>query len=102
MTISENQKATLKALGNRLKDKRLLRNDTQSAAAARIGICLATYRKMEDGRPSTPIGNWIVALTHYAQLSTIDTLFPISLFEQNALEESAPLPKKRQRVRRKT
>jgi len=51
----------LKQLGARLKEARLLRNESQELFAQRLGITRQSYGKMEKGSPQTPIGNWIAA-----------------------------------------
>jgi len=53
--------AYLKQLGKRLKEARLLRNESQELFAQRLGITRQSYSKMEQGSPRTPIGNWLAA-----------------------------------------
>jgi len=53
--------ALLKLLGERLRQARLARNETQELFAQRIGITRQSYGKMEKGSPQTPIGNWLAA-----------------------------------------
>jgi transcriptional regulator with XRE-family HTH domain len=51
----------LKQLGQRLKEARLARNESQSLFAQRIGLTRQSYSRMEKGSPQTLIGNWIAA-----------------------------------------
>lgn len=48
-------------LGERLKEARLSRNESQELFAQRLGVTRQSYSKMEKGSPQTPIGNWITA-----------------------------------------
>ena len=72
----------LRALGEQLKRSRLSRDDTQSSTAARLGISMPTYRKLEKGDPVVQIGLWIRAIRLYGDPGGIDTLFPLSLFDE--------------------
>ncbi len=51
----------LQQLGERLKEARLARNESQELLAQRLGITRQSYSKMEKGYPQTPIGNWLAA-----------------------------------------
>jgi transcriptional regulator with XRE-family HTH domain len=51
----------LKHLGQRLKEQRLARNESQALFAQRLGMTRQSYSQMEKGSPQTLIGNWIVA-----------------------------------------
>jgi transcriptional regulator with XRE-family HTH domain len=51
----------LKQIGERLKEARLSRNESQELFAQRLGITRQSYSKMEKGSPQTPIGNWLAA-----------------------------------------
>lgn len=51
----------LKRLGQRLKETRLARNESQELFAQRIGLTRQSYSQMEKGSPHTLIGNWIAA-----------------------------------------
>jgi len=51
----------LKRLGQRLKEARLARNESQELFAQRLGITRQSYSRMEKGAPQTLIGNWIAA-----------------------------------------
>ncbi len=53
--------ATLKQLGERLRQARLARNESQDFFAQRLCLSRQSYSKMEKGSPQTPIGNWLAA-----------------------------------------
>jgi len=48
-------------LGQRLKEARLDRNESQEVFAQRLGLARQTYSKMEKGSPQIPIGAWLEA-----------------------------------------
>jgi DNA-binding XRE family transcriptional regulator len=52
----------LRALGRRLRDARLVRNDTMMTFAERLGVSEQTVRAMERGLPTVQIGTWLNAL----------------------------------------
>ena len=56
-----NEESLLQQLGERLKEARLARNESQELFAQRLGITRQSYSKMEKGSPQTPIGNWLAA-----------------------------------------
>ncbi|MFZ5765449.1 MAG: helix-turn-helix domain-containing protein [Thermodesulfobacteriota bacterium] len=56
-----NTEKILKQLGERLKEARLNRNESQELFAQRIGITRQSLARMEQGYPQTPIGNWLAA-----------------------------------------
>jgi DNA-binding XRE family transcriptional regulator len=51
----------LKQLGQRLKEARLARNESQELFAQRLGLTRQSYSRMEKGSPQTLIGNWLAA-----------------------------------------
>ena len=51
----------LKLLGQRLKEARLSRNESQELFAQRIDLTRQSYSQMEKGSPQTLIGNWLAA-----------------------------------------
>jgi transcriptional regulator with XRE-family HTH domain len=51
----------LQQLGQRLKNARLARNESQELFAQRLGLTRQSYSKMEKGSPQTLIGNWLAA-----------------------------------------
>lgn len=48
-------------IGERLKDARLSRNESQELFAQRLGLTRQSYSKMEKGFPHTLLGNWLEA-----------------------------------------
>jgi len=57
--VSEQQSNICQSLGRRLRQLRILRNESQSIFAERMGVSRQTYAKLEKGHPSTPIGLWV-------------------------------------------
>lgn len=80
---------TLAGLGERLR-RRLAAAEPQARAASRIGVSVPTYRKLEQGDPSAPIGVWVRALRLYGDLAALDALLPESLFDQDDRRQRAP------------
>ncbi|NVM22519.1 MAG: helix-turn-helix domain-containing protein [Desulfobacterales bacterium] len=56
-----NVDSLLKQLGERLKEARLARNESQDLFAQRLGLTRQSYSRMEKGFPNTLIGNWLAA-----------------------------------------
>jgi transcriptional regulator with XRE-family HTH domain len=56
-----NSESLLKELGQRLKEARLARNESQELFAQRLGLTRQSYSRMEKGSPKTLIGNWVAA-----------------------------------------
>lgn len=61
ININDDTETILKQLGDRLKEARLSRNESQELFAQRLGMTRQSYGKMEKGSPTTPIGNWLAA-----------------------------------------
>lgn len=78
------QEQVLQHPGNRLREARLQRDDSQEFFAARIGISRQPYNKMENGAPTTPMGHRITASALLHRLETWGTVLAESenLFEQ--------------------
>jgi len=74
----------LKQLGERLKEARLSRNESQELFAQRLGITRQSYSKMERGSPQAPIGNWLAASNILGRLENWNNILAESdnLFEQ--------------------
>lgn len=64
----------LKQLGQRLKEARLSRNESQEIFAQRLGITRQSYSRMEKGSPQTLIGNWLAASSVLGRLDDWNTL----------------------------
>ena len=64
LNMINNEKNTASLLlrfGQRLKEARLARNESQKLFAQRLGLTRQSYSKMEKGSPQTLIGNWLEA-----------------------------------------
>lgn len=96
VALNTHESDSLRRLGERLTVARLQRNDRQGDFAARLGVSIPTYRKMEAGDPTVTIGYWIRALRLLDRLGDVEKLLetPTSIFAQ--LEQRAiMLPRKR-------
>ena len=51
----------LQQFGQRLREARLARNESQELFAQRLGLTRQSYSKMERGSPQTLIGKWLEA-----------------------------------------
>lgn len=98
--FSDNQKQSLKGLGQRLKSTRIERDDRQKEFAFRIGVSIPTLHKMEQGNPNVAIGTWVKVLDILNKLDELEGLIAPrkSLAEQYAVSKET---KGRQRARRK-
>lgn len=76
--------ALLKQLGERLREARLARNESQELFAQRLGITRQSYGKMEKGWQQTPIGNWLAATAILGRLADWQGILaaPEDLFAQ--------------------
>lgn len=103
--ISDAESDSLRRLGELLRQWRLESRDgeVQEVIAARLGVGLSTYRKMERGDGGVAIRHWIAALEAMGRL---DALFHSAERERalTALLDGPPAPEriKRQRGRRRT
>jgi len=57
----QNVASLLLRLGEKLKEARLARNESQELFAQRLGLTRQSYSKMEKGSPQTLIGKWLEA-----------------------------------------
>ena len=86
----------LQSLGERLKEARLERNESQQRFAARLGMSVPTLRKMEKGDPTVSVGSWAQALWLLDRVEDLEkVLARASLFEE---WENRQAPKKRLRA----
>ena len=76
-TSEESQ--VLAELGDRLRIRRIDRGDDQANFAARVGVSIPTYRKMEKGDGSVPIGYWVRAVRLLGRIDQIEDLLPVPL-----------------------
>lgn len=76
--LSDEENLSLSALGKRLKSARERfhgnRRERQSDFAARVGVSVPTYRKMEKGDSGVPVGYWVRALWLLDRLDELDGL----------------------------
>ena len=56
-------------LGERLREARLARNESQELFAQRLGLTRQSYSRMEKGSPQTLIGNWLAASSIIGRLN---------------------------------
>ncbi|MDI6687657.1 MAG: helix-turn-helix transcriptional regulator [Desulfobacterales bacterium] len=69
MTNNKNSvQSLLIEIGERLRDARLSRNESQELFAQRLGLTRQSYSKMEKGSPQTLIGNWLEACSILGRL----------------------------------
>jgi transcriptional regulator with XRE-family HTH domain len=89
----------LKQLGQRLKQARLEREDSQKDFAFRVGVSIPTLQKMESGSPQVAIGTWVKALDILGRVQELDSLIAPkkSLAERFEIQQKAA---GRQRVKR--
>lgn len=66
----------LKNLGARLRGVRLGRNESQAVFAARLGVSVPTFRKMESGDRAVLIGHWLTALEVLDRAGDLDAILP--------------------------
>ena len=66
----------LKRLGQRLKEARLARNESQELFAQRLGLTRQSYSRMEKGSPQTLIGNWMAASSILGRLDDWEGMWP--------------------------
>lgn len=69
MFNNEDEFRLLLQLGQRLKDARLTRNESQELFAQRLGVSRQTYSQMEKGSGKTLIINWLRASSILGKLS---------------------------------
>lgn len=98
--LYDDEQQALIALGKRLAEQRLSRNETQAVFAERLGVSRVTYGKMERGDPSIAVGHWIRSLGILNKLNQLDNLLKeADLFARHALEQRV-LKNKRKRARK--
>ena len=68
ITNEQNVGSLLLLLGERLKEARLARNESQELFAQRLGLTRQSYSKMERGSPHTLIGKWLEASSILSRL----------------------------------
>ncbi len=99
MIVSGSVTDSLKALGARLREERLKRNETQKVFASRIGVSVPTLYKMESGDHRVQFGHWAMALDVLGYAEDIDRLL---MPKENLFAKYEQTQKpKRQRASRK-
>jgi transcriptional regulator with XRE-family HTH domain len=88
-SLTSEETNLLTELGQRLRTRRLQRNEKQVSMAARIGVSIPTYRKMEQGDPTTPLGYWLRAMRLIGDPEVLLDGFPLSLFDQTGTRKRA-------------
>ncbi len=80
----DNVTVQLSHLGERLKNERLRRNESQRIFSTRIGVSIPTLRKMESGDTGIQIGYWMMALEILGRINEIEYILspPDNLFEK--------------------
>jgi transcriptional regulator with XRE-family HTH domain len=89
----------LTALGTRLRDARLKRDDTMATFAERLGVSERTVRAMEQGRPTVQIGTWVNALFI---LEALDSLTHVLEMRESLLDRARNVRPQRQRASRRS
>lgn len=89
-SLTDQESRTLLGLGQRLKLRRIEAKDSQTAFAARVGISVPTYRKLERGDPTAPIGAWVRAIRLLGGMGGLEALLPVSLLSDAAGRQRAP------------
>lgn len=74
MIVSGKTSDILKALGVRLREERLRRNESQQVFSSRIGVSIPTLYKMESGDHRVQLGHWVLALDILGHAEDIDQL----------------------------
>lgn len=99
MISSDKVSDSLKALGVRLREERLRRNEPQKVFASRIGVSVPTLYKMENGDHRVQFGHWAMALDILGHVEDIDRLL---MPKENLFAKYEQTQKpKRQRASRK-
>lgn len=98
ITINNKIQTSLSNLGNRLREARLNRNESQEVFAARIGLSRQSYSKMEKGSPAIAIGYWLAASDILNRLASWDHVLAE---QQNLFEQFERQKSKRQRAGKK-
>jgi transcriptional regulator with XRE-family HTH domain len=90
------QRQYLKALGVRLREQRLARDDTMANFAQRLGVSAGTLRAMEQGIATVQVGTWASALW---VLDRLDDLSGLLVHKESLLDQArAPRVQRRRRA----
>ena len=88
----------LKEFGNRLKQARLARNESQELFSSRLGISRQSYAKMEKGDPAIAIGHWLNASQILGKLPSWQSVLQS---EDNLFDQFEQIRSGRQRAGKK-
>lgn len=94
----ENIQAVLSALGSRLKEACLARNESQEVFAARVGLSRQSYAKMEKGEGNIPLIMWIQSSEISGNLESWENVL---VRKQNLFEQYDEIQQKRKRAGRR-
>jgi transcriptional regulator with XRE-family HTH domain len=85
---------TLAEIGDRIRELRIAKGESQELFASRIGVSRPTVRAIEKGAPTVQVGHWMAACWALNRLGDIRESFKgaVSLLD-------LPLSSKRARVR---
>jgi transcriptional regulator with XRE-family HTH domain len=61
MVIIKEVRFTLTEIGERIRDLRIARGESQSLFASRIGVSRPTVKAIEKGEPTVQVGHWMAA-----------------------------------------
>ncbi len=89
----------LVSLGERLRQARIAKGDSQTVFARRLGISVPTLRDLEQGNPRVSAGIWVAALWALSRLTELDNLL---LPQESLFEQFARRPAARQRAPRRS
>jgi transcriptional regulator with XRE-family HTH domain len=74
--------ASLKQWGEGVRARRIERQETQAQTAARLGLSVSAYRRIESGCPGTAVGHWIRVLALCQVLPALNAALEPSLFSE--------------------
>ena len=85
---------TLAEIGERIRELRIARGESQALFASRIGVSRPTVRAIEKGVPTVQVGHWMAACWALNRLGDMRESFKgaVSMLD-------LPAPSKRPRVR---
>jgi len=82
ISLSPAEEDLLRQWGEGLRVRRIERQETQAQTAARLGLSVSTYRRMESGNKGTPLGHWVRALALCQVLPSLAAVLAPSLFSE--------------------
>lgn len=98
MFSNNETEGALNSLGDRLRQARIAKGDSQVVFARRIGISVPTLRDLEQGNPRVSTGIWVAALWALSRLEELDKLLQA---QESLFEQFARRPTERQRASRR-